>query len=443
MSISLSDHFSYKRLIRFVLPTVGMMIVTSVYSIVDGFFVSNFSGKNSFAAINLVMPVLMALASFGFMIGTGGSALVAKSLGESNKEKANRYFSMLIYVLIFSGIILSVIGIVFMRQIAVALGATEVIIEDCVLYGRILLAANTFYMLLNAFQSLFVTAEKPKLGLIVTISAGLCNVLLDFLLVYILRTGLLGAAIATAVSQIIGGSAGLIYFSRKNTSLLRLCKTKIEFKALLQACANGSSEMVTNLSMSVVGILYNIQLLKIAAENGVAAYGVIMYVSFVFMSFFIGFSIGTAPIISYHYGADNIPEIKSLFKKCMIVTAVISVALFALGILLSKPLSFIFVGYDKELFDMTSNGMTLYSLSFLLGGFNVFSSSLFTALNDGKVSAFISFMRTLVLQVASVYILPLIFGLDGIWLAVVAAEGLTIIITLIMLITNRKKYHYV
>lgn len=443
MSISLSDHFSYKRLIRFVLPTVGMMIVTSVYSIVDGFFVSNFSGKNSFAAINLVMPVLMALASFGFMIGTGGSALVAKSLGESNKEKANRYFSMLIYVLIFSGIILSVIGIVFMRQIAVALGATEVIIEDCVLYGRILLAANTFYMLLNAFQSLFVTAEKPKLGLIVTISAGLCNVLLDFLLVYILRTGLLGAAIATAVSQIIGGSAGLIYFSRKNKSLLRLCKTKIEFKALLQACANGSSEMVTNLSMSVVGILYNIQLLKIAAENGVAAYGVIMYVSFVFMSFFIGFSIGTAPIISYHYGADNTPEIKSLFKKCMIIIAATGTVLGALGILLARPLSFIFVGYDAELFDMTSNGMSLYSLSFLLGGFNVFSSSLFTALNDGKVSAFISFMRTLVLQVASVYLLPIILGLDGIWLAVVAAEGLTIIITLIMLIVNRKKYHYV
>ena len=442
MKIRLSDHFSYRRLMRFVLPSIIMMIVTSVYSIVDGFFVSNFVGKSAFAAVNLIMPFIMALGAFGFMIGTGGSALVAKTLGEGDEEKANQYFSMLVYVTILVGIVLSAFGIVFLRPIASALGANDAILDDCVIYGRILLMSNTAFMLQNSFQSFLVTAEKPKFGLTVSIIAGLLNIILDFLLIYVFHWGLAGAAIATAISQVTGAVVPLIYFATQKNSILRLTKAKFDGNALLKSCTNGSSEMLTNISTSFVSMLYNFQLMKLAGENGVAAYGVIMYVNFIFMGFYFGFSVGSSPVISYHYGAENHGELQGLFRKSLVVLSIAAAAMTVLAALFAKPRSGLFVGYDAELFAMTYSAFRLYSLSFLVAGFNIFGSAFFTALNNGVLSAVISFLRTLVFQIAAITLLPHILGTNGIWIALAVAEGLTLFVTASLLVMKRKQYHY-
>ena len=423
MQISLSDHFTYQKLLRFVAPSILMMIITSIYSIVDGFFVSNFVGKNSFAALNLIFPVIMALAAVGFMIGTGGSALIAKTLGEGKPRKANEIFSMLVIVL-------------------AAGGATDLTIDDCVLYGRVLLAALPFFMLQNSFQSFLATAEKPHFGLRVTVFAGLTNMVLDFLLVYVFPFGLLGAALATAFSQIVGALIPLVYFLRPNDSPLRLTRPRFDFRALGKACYNGSSEMVSNLSTSLVGVLYNVQLMAIAKENGVNAYGVLMYVSFIFMAFFFGYSIAVTPVVGYHYGAKNHAELKSLLKKSLTITLITSLAMTASSILLANPIAHLFVGYDAELCDMTVNALRIYALSFLVCGFNIFGSAFFTGLNNGTASALISFLRTLVIQVAAVLLLPKLLGINGIWLAITVAEALTLIVTETLFLLGRKKYHY-
>ncbi len=442
MRIQLSDHFNYKKLIRFVIPSVCMMIFTSIYSVVDGFFVSNYAGKTPFAALNLIYPLLMMFAALGFMIGTGGSAVVSKALGEGKKKVANEYFSMLVYAALIGGLIISILGLLFLKPIAIALGADSSMLSYCLIYGRILLCAIPFFILQNVFQSFLVTAEKPTLGLIVTIGAGLTNIVLDYLFVGVLKYGLAGAAAATAASQIIGGIIPIIYFIRKNSSLLKLTKCRFYGRILLKTCTNGSSELMTTLSSSLVNMLYNFQLMKIAGENGIAAYGVIMYVHFVFTAIFIGYSIGSAPVIGYNFGAENHKELKGLLKKSMVITAVCGIILTAAAVLLASPLSKIFVGYDEELFSLTLNGFRLFSLSFLITGFNIFASSFFTALGNGFVSAAISFSRTLLFQVAAVLLLPMIFGLNGIWLAVVAAEALSIIVSAAFLIKNKKRYNY-
>lgn len=443
MTVSLSDHFSYQKLLRFVAPSILMMIVTSIYSIVDGFFVSNFVGKNPFAALNLIFPVIMALAAFGFMIGTGGSALIAKTLGEGKKDEANGIFSMLVVVLAVGGAILSGTCILLLRPISYAVGATELTIDDCMLYGRVLLISLPFFMLQNSFQSFLATAEKPHFGLRVTVFAGLTNMALDFLLVYVFPFGLLGAALATAFSQIVGALIPLVYFLRPNDSPLRLTRPRFDFRALGKACYNGSSEMVSNLSTSLVGVLYNIQLMAIAQENGVSAYGVIMYVSFIFMAFFFGYSIAVTPVVGYHYGAQNHAELKSLLKKSLTITLISSLVMTVSSIALASPIARIFVGYDAELCEMTVNALRLYALSFLVCGFNIFGSAFFTGLNNGTASALISFLRTLVLQVAAVLLLPRVLGIDGIWLAITAAEALTLLVTAALFLAGRRKYHYV
>ncbi len=440
--IQLSEHFTDKKLLRFVLPTIVMMIFTSVYSVVDGLFVSNFVGKTPFTAINLIMPFLMGLGAVGFMIGTGGSALVAKTLGEGKKEQANQYFSMLIYITIISGIVLTVIGLLLIRPVAIAMGATENLIEDCVLYGRIWLTFQTAFMLQNVFQSFFSTAEKPKLGLIITMAAGMTNILLDALFVAGFKWGIAGAAAATVMSQMVGGIIPLFYFLRPNSSLLRLTKPVFSVSVLLKACMNGSSELVTSLSSSLVSMLYNLQLMNIAGEDGVAAYGVLMYVNFIFVAIFIGYSIGSAPIIGYHYGAGNREELKSLFRKSLRIIGIAGILLTLAAEVLAAPLSRIFVGYDRELFEMTCHGFRLYSISFLINGVNIFGSAFFTALSDGFVSAFISFMRTLVFQVLVILIMPVLWGINGIWLSITVAESLALLVTVIFFIAKRNRYHY-
>lgn len=442
MTVSLSDHFTYQKLLRFVAPSILMMIVTSIYSIVDGFFVSNFVGKNPFAALNLIFPVIMALAAFGFMIGTGGSALIAKTLGEGKKDEANGIFSMLVVVLAVGGAILSGTCILLLRPISYAVGATELTIDDCMLYGRVLLISLPFFMLQNSFQSFLATAEKPHFGLRVTVFAGLTNMALDFLLVYVFPFGLLGAALATAFSQIVGALIPLVYFLRPNDSPLRLTRPRFDFRALGKACYNGSSEMVSNLSTSLVGVLYNIQLMAIAQENGVSAYGVLMYVSFIFMAFFFGYSIAVTPVVGYHYGAENHFELKSLLKKSLTITLISSLVMTVSSIALASPIARIFVGYDAELCEMTVNALRLYALSFLVCGFNIFGSAFFTGLNNGTASALISFLRTLVIQVAAVLLLPRVLGIDGIWLAITAAEALTLLVTAALFLAGRRKYHY-
>ena len=441
MSIRLSDHFNCRRLLRFCLSPIIMMVFTSIYGVVDGLFVSNYAGTVPFAAINLVMPFIMILGGFGFMLGTGGSALVAITLGEGEHDRANRYFSMIIGFTVVSGVVLSLLGILFMRPIAVLLGATDAMLEHCVIYGRTVLAFNTAFMLQNTFQTFLATAEKPKLGLLCTVAAGVTNILLDALLVAVFPFGVFGAALATGISQCVGGLIPFLYFLRPNKSLLRLTKFRFEGKTVLRASANGSSELMSSISGSVVSMLYNFQLLKFAGENGVAVYGVLMYVQFIFVAVFIGYTIGTAPIIGYHYGADNSAEVRGILKKSLFLMLLGGLLMMLLAFLLGAPIAEIFVGYNKPLLKMTVAAFRIFSFSFILTGVNIFMSSFFTALGNGAVSAAISFLRTLVFQSSSVMVLPLLFGLDGIWYALSVAEVLGAVISMIFLFTNRKKYN--
>ncbi len=444
MKIQLSDHFTYGKLIRFTIPSIAMMIFTSIYGVVDGFFVSNFAGKTPFSAVNLIMPFLMILATVGFMFGTGGTAIVAKTFGQGNKEKANEYFSLFIYVAFALGIVFAILGIAFIRPISALLGAEGELLEDCVVYARVILIALPFYVLQLLFQSFFPAAEKPQLGLAVTVLSGITNMVLDAVLVILLpqEYKLVGAAIATAMSQFVGGAIPLIYFFRKNCSILRLGKAKFDGKAILKACTNGSSEFMSNVSMSVVGMLYNIQLLKYAGENGVAAYGVMMYVSMIFSAAFIGYSIGVAPVISYHNGAQNYKESKGLFRQSLIIIGVFGVSMVLAAEITALPLSKIFVGYDADLLSLTVSGFRIFAVSFIFMGFAIFSSGFFTALNDGLTSALISFLRTLVLQTAAVMLLPQLWGIDGVWISIVVAEAMAVVISAVFLGIRQKDYHY-
>lgn len=443
MKIKLSDHFTYSKLLRFVFPSIIMMVFTSIYGVVDGLFVSNFAGKTAFASINLVMPFVMILGGIGFMIGTGGTALVSKVLGEGKKEKANEIFTMMIIFTLLLGALLSVIGVISMPWVAKFLGATEEMMADCVIYGRIVTGFTVAFMLQNVFQSFLIAAEKPKLGLLATVLAGITNMALDAIFIIVFKWGVAGAAIATGLSQCVGGIFPLIYFLRKNSSLLRLTKTKLEIKPILNACGNGSSELMSNISSSVVSMIYNFQLMKYVGEDGVSAYGVLMYVQFIFVAIYIGYAIGCAPITGYHFGARNHNELKNMLRKSSFLSAVSGVVLTILAIALSSPLAKIFVGYDKELYELTRHAFRLFAYSFLLAGFNIFTSSFFTALNNGAVSAAISFMRTLIFQTSSVLILPIFLGVDGIWWAITVAEFFAFILSLIFLFAKRKKYNYI
>lgn len=443
MKIELSEHFTYQKLIRFTIPTIVMMIFTSIYGVVDGIFVSNFVGSDSFAAVNLIMPALMIFGTIGFMIGTGGSALVSKTIGEGDNKKANKYFSMLIYLLIIVGLILTIIAVVMVKPMSKLLGAEGEILEDCITYGTVLIMFLIPFVLQNCFQSFLIVAEKPTFGLVISIITGISNMTLDWLFMYVFKLGIFGAALATGISQTIGGIVPLIYFIRPNKSKLKLVKTKIEWKAIIQACVNGSSEMLTNLSLSLVNMLYNMQLMKYIGADGVVAYGIIMYVGFIFTGTYLGYSIGTAPIIGYHYGAGNTDELKNLLKKSIKLIGITSLIMTIIAEISSKILASIFVSYDIELLNMTSNAIRIFSISYLISGFNIFSSSFFTALNNGIVSAAISFLRTLLFQIAMIFILPAIWGVNGIWIAVVFAEILSLIVSITFLVINREKYQYI
>ena len=442
--IQLSDHFSYRRLIKFTLPSIGMMVFTSIYSVVDGFFVSNYAGKTPFAAINLIYPFLMIFSTIGFMFGTGGSAIVSKSFGEGKAEKGNEYFSLFVYITAGLGVLFGALGIIFIRPIAILLGAEGEMLSNAIVYARIILVALPFNVLQFLFQSFCVVAERPNLGLKSTVFSGCTNMVLDAVLVMLLpqQYKLAGAAVATAMSQVVGGTVPLVFFMRDNGTVLRLRGCKFYGKVVLKACTNGSSEFMSNISMSLVGMLYNIQLLKYAGEDGVAAYGVMMYVSMIFSAAFIGYSIGTAPIVGYHDGAKNYPELHSLLKKSLIMIGSFGAVMVLSAELLARPLAKIFVNYDAELLEMTVSGFRIFALSFIFMGYAIYGSGFFTALNDGVTSAVISFMRTLLFQVAAVLILPQIWGLDGVWISIDVAEFMAVVLSGIFLIVKQKKYHY-
>ncbi len=442
MRIQLSDSFTYRKLLRFVLPSVVMMVFTSIYGVVDGLFVSNYAGKTPFAAVNLVYPVLMLLAAIGFMMGSGGSALVSMTLGQGNRERANHIFSMLVTVTAVSGAALTLLGEWFLPRIVILLGADESLIPDCLTYGRIILLSLPFFMLTNMFQTFLITAEKPKLGLAVTVGAGMTNIALDYLLVGVLPLGIAGAAWATAASQAVGGLVPMLYFARRNDSLLRLTAFRFDGRALWRACTNGSSELMTNISLSLVNILYNWQLMRLIGEDGVAAWGVVMYVSFIFIAIFLGYAIGVGPVIGFHYGAGHHDELRSLLRKSLVIIGLTSLVLTVLSEAVTRPLTAVFVGYDAELWALTRRAFAIYSVSFLICGFNIFGSAFFTALGNGAVSAVISFLRTLLFQVVTVLLLPVFWGLDGVWAAIVVAEGLGLVVTAGFLVRLRGRYHY-
>lgn len=437
-----SGHYSYRRLLHFTLPSIVMLVFTSIYGVVDGFFVSNFVGKTPFAAVNFIYPLLTMLGSVGFMFGTGGTALISKTMGEGNSEKTNEIFSMLVWTSAALGVLLGVPGLFLLRPAASAMGAEGEMLSDCVLYGGIIMLTLPFYVLQFEFQCLFSAAGKPKLGLFVTVAAGMTNMVLDALFTAVLPWGLAGAAAATALSQLVGGVIPLIYFGRKNSSLLRLTRFRFDLRSLAKACGNGSSEFLSSVSGSLVSMLYNIQLLKYAGENGVAAYGVLMYVNMIFLAIFIGYSVGVAPVIGFQYGAGNRAELHSLLKKSLTIIAITAAAMFVAGELLAEPLTLLYVGYDTELLALTLRAFSIFSFSFLLAGFSIFGSAFFTALNNGAVSAVISFLRTLVFQVAAVLTFPLLWDIDGIWLSSVGAEVMAVVVTVIFLLAKQKKYGY-
>ena len=443
MHIQLSDHFNTAKLLRFTLPSIVMMIFTSIYSVVDGVFVSNFVGKTPFAAVNFVFPVLMMLGALGFMFGTGGSAIVAKTMGEGDMDLARRRFSMIVLVSIALGAVIAIAGIFFVGPLCALLGAEGELLRYCILYGRILMASLPFFMLQFEFQSFFIAAEKPQMGLMMTVISGVMNMTLDFLFMAVFKWGLAGAALATAISQFAGAMIAIVYFIRPNASALRLVKPGFDGKALLKTCTNGSSELMNNISMSLVSMLYNVQLIKFAGEDGVAAYGVLMYINLIFLSAFLGYATGVSPVVSFHLGAQNYDELKHIFKRSLCIIGVFSLSMFALGEALARPLALIFVSYDASLLEMTVRAFVLYSFSFLFSGLGIFGSAFFTALNDGLISAVIAFLRTLVFQAASVLLLPLVLGIDGIWMSVVVAEFLATVLTIILLWKKRGKYKYI
>lgn len=442
MKIKLSSHFSYGKILKLVTPSIAMMFFVSIYGVIDGLFVSNFVGKTPFAAVNLIMPFLMVLGALGFMIGAGGCAIVSQTLGEGDKDKANRYFSFLVYVTFILGVVLAVLGEIFLPDIARFLRADESMLPYCVSYGRIIILALPFFMLQNVFQSFFTTAEKPALGFIVTVIAGFTNIIFDAVFVAGLSLGVEGAAIATCMSQTVGALIPIVYFFRKNNSLLRIGKTKCEFKMFLKTCANGSSEFVTNISVSVVSMIYNSRLMDMAGENGVSAYGVIMYVNFIFIAVLSGYAIGIAPVIGYNYGSRNNDELKNVFKKSLFLMAVFGIGLTFVAVGFSHPLAKLFVGYDESLFIMTKNALRIYSIGFIIMGFSIFGSAFFTALGNGIISALISFLRTFIFQIAAVIILPMILDLTGIWLSVPVSELFAFLITIFFFAKMRKKYGY-
>lgn len=443
MTKDMNRHFTFGALVRFTLPTIAMMIFTSLYNVADGIFVSNFIGKTALAAVNLIWPVVMVFASVGLMMGAGGSALIAKTRGEGDDARANRYFTMCVIFAAALGAVLGIVGQAAMEPLVRLLGADGQLLDDTIVYGRWVMLALPFFVLQFAFETLCSTAGKPMLGFVVTVAAGLTNVLLDALFICGFGWGVAGGAIATALGQVVGGAVPIIYFARKgNSSFLRLVRTRLEARPLGKACVNGSSELVSNIAMSLVATLYNYQLLAYIGEDGVAAYSVIGYTAMIFSAIFMGYALGSSPLMSYQYGARNHREMHSILTKSLGFIAVVAVLMFAAAETLAPTLAAIFVSYDPELLAFTVQAYRIYAVAFLIMGLPMYGSAFFTSLNNGLVSALIAFLRTLVFECGAVIILPLVLGINGIWLSVSVAELCAAVLTVAFMVGLRNRYGY-
>ena len=440
--IHLSEHFTYRKLLQFTLPSIVMNLFASLYIVADGFFVANFAGKTEFAAVNLIMPVLNIMGTIGYMFGVGGSALIARTLGEEKHERANRLFSLIVLFSSCLAVLMMVPGFIFMPRIAALLGAEGQLLENSTLYGRIFILALPAWIWVYEFQLFFVTAEKPGLGLAVTVCAGLCNVALDALFIIVFKWGLAGAAAASALTQFVGGVIPIIYFSRRNNSLLRLVKPIWDGRAIVKCCTNGSSEFMAEAAASLVGTVYNMQLLRYAGEDGVVIYGLLMYVSLIFTAIFVGYSNGVGPVISFQYGAQNHGEMKNLRKRSLTIIAITSAVMFTSSEILAQPFSALFLKGAENLLPDAIHAFRIVSVAYLFTGMAVFCSAFFTALNNGQISALISFLRTFVFELGAVLLLPLLLGVNGIWYSVVFAELMAAVTGTIFMFALRKRYHY-
>ena len=440
--VQLSDHFDYRTLIRFTIPSVLMMVISSVYSIVDGLFVSNFAGSDGFAAVNLMMPIAMMISCIGFMAGAGGSALISKTLGEQEAEKAREQFSLIIYLIIGFSLVIGVTVFLLVPQIARMMGAEGAIYDNCVIYGRILISALPAFMLQILFQNFLVVAEKPQMGMVIAISSGVTNIVLDALFIAVFQWGVAGAAIATMLGQTIGGIVPLGYFLLKKNHLLWFTKFKFRWETLKRTCVNGFSAFIGNASNSLVGIVFNLRLMDLMGSDGVVAYGVVMYVTYIVTGVFMGYSTGIAPVFSYNLGSGNAEEIKGLLKRSLVSIAVSALVLVAFVQIFARGLAAIFVSYDENLMILTTTAIRLFNISFLVAGFNIFAAAFFAALNNGVVSSILSLSRTLVFTLGCLFILPAVIGNNGIWLSVTFAEVFSVLVAGYYVVKNREKYQY-
>lgn len=440
--IDMGQHLTTGMLIRYTLPSMATLVFASIYGIVDGFFVSNFAGKTAFAAVNIILPFVNILTAAGIMVGTGGTAIVSKLRGEGDDDKANRAFSLVVYFAAILGTVLAILGTIFIPSVARALGAEGEMLQICILYGRLCMISAPAFVLQLAFQPFFPAAGKPKLGLWITVASGCANMILDALFIGVFGWGVTGAAVATNVSEYIGGLLPVFYFARKNPSFLKLGRTKLSWGTIGHTCLNGSSELVGEIAFSIVAMAYNWQLLRFLGADGVAAYGIIMYTGFIFGAVMFGFTMGASPLMSYQYGAQNRQEMRSLFRNCMKFMLVAGLLMFAAGELCARPLSFIFASYDAGLLNLSVHAYRIYSISFLLMGIPIYGSSLFTALGNGPVSAAISFLRSLVFETGAVILLPLLFGADAIWFAVIVAEFAASIVAFAFILKFNGRYGY-
>lgn len=443
MKIALSGHYGYMRLVRSSVPSILMMLVGSIYSVVDGLFVSNFVGTTAFAALNVIWPAIMIIGAIGLMIGTGGTALVSMTKGTGDPERADQLFSMLVRFTLLTAVVFMVPLFFLMEPLARMLGADGEMVHQCVVYGRICALGLPAFMLQMTFQSFFMTAEKPQLGTIMSLVCALTNMALDALFIVGFHWGLAGAAAASMIACCVGGFYPLWYFgSRFNTSSLKMVRAPFERKPILKACSNGLSEYVGNISFNILAICYNLQLLRMMGENGVAAYSVLLYYGYVFAAVFFGFNIAVAPVVGYNYGAENYGELRSLLRHSTVLLFILGALMTLASELLAGPAARLFVGYDPELTALTRHAIHLYMISFFLAGFNIFVSAWFTALNNGRVSALVSFLRSLVFELGFVFLLPAFIGPDGIWLAVDAADVCCLILSVTLLLAYRKRYGY-
>lgn len=443
MEIKLSDRFTYPKLLRFTIPTMLMILCTSSYGIVDGVFISNFAGVTDFSAVNLMFPFIYGAATLGYMFGSGGNAVIAKLLGEKDDCGANRAFSMIVLSGLFLGVITAAVMYVLTPSFARSVGAAGALYESAVKYAKICFLFTPPFILQTMFLSFFIAAGKPKLSLYVNIVSGVINIFFDWLFIAEFNLGVEGAASATGLGQLSGAVIPLIYFIRKNSSLLKLtAKFKFNGKILGLTCANGSSEMVTNLSMSIVNTLYNAALIETAGEPGPAAYGVVLYLNFLFAAIFLGYSQGSAPIVSYDYGARNVSELQNITKKSLTLMLSLGVFCTAFAYFVSPPFARVFCAGNPELYELAVHGSQIFAFSYLLSGFNIWASAFFTALSNGLISALLSFLRLFVFQIGCILILPRIFGLSGIWASIAVAEVLAAVPAAVCLFACRNKYGY-